>query len=124
MRIDAVLELLKRQPGYDLLTSDECHQVLSPVRDGAAVDTDDNAIAPELAILDDLFGGRLDAAEHRALARLDDLLEGRGRKPTVELLVCAAGRLIDDAKELDRWLDELRQRVLRELDAKHRVRLR
>lgn len=32
--------------------------------------------------------------------------------------------LIDDAKELDRWLDELRQRVLRELDAKHRVRLR
>lgn len=124
VRIDAVLERLKRQPGYELLTSDECHQVLSPVRDGAAVDTDDNAIAPELPILDDLFGGRLDAAEHRALARLDDLLEGRGRKPTVELLVCAAGRLIDDAKELDRWLDELRQRVLRELDAKHRVRLR
>jgi hypothetical protein len=98
--------------------------VLSPVRDGAALDTDDSAIAPELAILDDLFGGRLDATEQRALARLDDLLEGRGRKPNVELVIGAAGRLIDDPKELDRWLDELRQRVLRELDAKHRVRLR
>jgi hypothetical protein len=69
-----MLERQKRQPGHELSTSDECHPVLSPVRDDAALDTDDNAIAPELAILDDLFGSRLDAAEHRTLARLDELL--------------------------------------------------
>jgi hypothetical protein len=64
------------------------------------------------------------ASASTGLSRDDDLREGRGRKATVELVAGAAGRLIDDAKELDRWLDELRECVLRELDAKHRVRLR
>ena len=123
-RVDEAIDQLKRQEGYDRLGPDECQSVLSAVRDGAALDTDERAVAPALAVLDELFQARLEAAQAKALARLDDALERVGVSPTVELTLGIHGTLVRSISELDRLLAEIRQRVLRELDAKHRVRLR
>jgi hypothetical protein len=70
------------------------------------------------------FAARLEAAEDKALAQLDDLLEAGGEAPTVNVELAVVGREIDTERELERFLKELDDRLRPELKSGHRVRLR
>jgi hypothetical protein len=97
---------------------------LRAVREGAAPHTDERAVAPSLDALEGLLATRRDAAERRAMTELDALLETLGARAVVEIGTELAGREIETEAELDRLLGELRRRVVHELAANHRVRLR
>jgi hypothetical protein len=122
--VEGAIEGLKRVNGFERLTADERHRVLSHLRDGAARGTDERAVAPPLEALETLLATKRVAAASKARAELDALLEGMGETPVVEVAVELSGREIETEAELDRLLAELRRRVLHELAVRHRVRLR
>jgi len=118
------IEGLKRRPGFEQLTSDESHQVLRHLREGGFAATDERAIAPALEALSGILQAKRDHAEQKALAALDAILESKGRSPVIEVPLDLTGREIADEATLDRLLTELRGKILRELAAHHRVRLK
>ena len=122
--LDQAADRIKRRDGFERLDPDQHHQVLRHLRDGAAAGTDDRAIAPALEALEGQLSARRDAAESKAMAHLDALLERLGESPTVELTLDFAGREIKTEADMERLLSELRRRILHELSAKHRVRIR
>lgn len=123
-RLEQTVEEIKLRDGFDRLDPDERHAVLRHVREGGAATTDERAVAPPLETLDVQLSMRREAARSKALAELGTVLEAKGEAPTVELSLDFSGREIKSEAELDRLLDELRRRILHELSAKHRVRLK
>jgi tetratricopeptide (TPR) repeat protein len=123
-RLDQAIERIKRRDGFERLDPDQHHQVLRHLREGAEADTTDQALAPPLVALESLLEKRLSAGEAKALAHLDTFLEALGDSPTVEVALELGGREIRDENDLERLIDELRKRILHELSAHHRVRLR
>ena len=123
-RLEQIVDRLKRRDGFETLDADQRHDVLRHLRDGAAPGTDEHAIAPPLEALAPQLAARREAAETKALAALDELLAKRGEAPTVDVALDLRGREVRTEAELDRLIDELRQRILHELGAGHRVRLR
>lgn len=124
VRVDIAVDWVKRREGFERLNPDAQYDVIAPLREHAALNTDAKAIQPELAVLDSLFQARLHAALAKAVARLDELLEKLGEKPTVEVPLQLGGRLIRTPAELEQLLVEIRQQILHQLEANHRVRLR
>lgn len=121
-RIDVAVDWVKRREGFERLSPDAQYEVVAPLREKAALNTDASAIQPELAVLGSLFQARLEAAQARSIAHLDELLEKKlGGPPTVEVSLELEGRVITDAAELDRLLAEVREQILHQLEAKHRV---
>ncbi len=120
-RIEQAGEAMKRRPGFDRLDPDQRHQVLRHIREAALRDDER---APPIEALESQLASRLTQGEAKARAHLDELLEGMGGTPVVEVEVSLAGREIESEADLDRVLDELRRRVLHQLSAKHRVRLK
>jgi hypothetical protein len=98
--------------------------VLKHLREGAPIPTNAEDLAPPLRVLDDLFAARLESAEHKAQAQLDELLERLGESPTVEVELELRGRMLRNQAELDRLVEDIRARIVPELEAKHRVRLK
>lgn len=123
-RIEETLATLKLREGFDTLGQDEQYQVLEPVRSGAPFDTTLETSVPSLAQLQERFPERLREAVEKALLRLDELRESRGEKPTVTVALPGSGQEIDSEDELERFLGELRVRLLAEIRAGHRVRLK
>lgn len=123
-RIEDALKSLKLKDGFDTLSQDEQHQVLSHVREGASFDTKVDSPAPSLADLELHSAPRIRAAFEKALAQLDELREAQGVRPTVTVSLRASGREIETEDELERFLDEVRQQVLVEIRAARRVRLK
>jgi hypothetical protein len=122
--IENGLERLKRRTGFDQLDPDQRHGVLHHLREGAAANTDENAIAPALEALDGQLAARREAAERKAASHLDAVLTTLGASPIVEVTVELSGQEIATEAELDRVLADVRRRVVHELSAHHRVRLR
>ena len=123
-QVDLAIERLKRRSGFERLDPDQRHQVLRHLREGTSPGTDENAIAPALEALESQLAARREAAEQKARAALDALLESLGETPVVEVAFDLSGREVETEAELERLLDELRRRILHELSAHHRVRLR
>jgi hypothetical protein len=124
VQLDQAIDGLKRRPGFERLDADERHQVLRHLREGAAAGTDERAIVPALEALEALLQSRRDTCEQKALVALDTILEAKGGTPVVEVALDLDGREIADAEDLERLLNQLRQRILHELAAHHRVRLK
>ncbi len=55
---------------------------------------------------------------------MDPILEAKGASPVVEVALELGGREIANPEGLERLLSELRSRILHELKAHHRVRLK
>lgn len=123
-QVELAAEGLKRRPGFEKLDADEQHQVVGHLRTGAFAATDERAIVPALEALAGLLQAKRGSAEQRALAAFDALLEDKGASPVVEVALELSGREIADPAALERLLGELRAKILRELESKHRVRLR
>jgi len=124
VRIEDAVKSLKLKDGFDTLGQDEQHQVLSHVREGASFDTKADSPVPSLSDLEAQSGVRLRFAIDKALAQLDEFRESQGVKPTVTVALRVSGREIESEQELERFLEELRQQLLQELKAGHRVRLK
>jgi hypothetical protein len=122
--VELAVERLKRRGGLERLDPDQRHRVLRHLREGTAADTDENAIEPRLEALESLLAARREAAENKALAQLDVFLEGLGETPVVEVPLELSGREVASEAELERLIEALRRRVLHELGAHHRVRLK
>ncbi|MFW5920744.1 MAG: BREX system P-loop protein BrxC, partial [Polyangiales bacterium] len=123
-RLDQAVDALKRRDGFERLSPVQRHQVLRHLREGAASQTDEHAVAPPLEGLEAHLAARLAAAEAKALAQLDAFLEELGQSPTVDVPLDLSGREVSTEAELERLLEELRRRILHELSANHRVRLK
>ena len=122
--LDAAVERIKRRDGFDRLDADQRHKALQHLREGAAASTDERAVAPALEALEGLLGARRAAGEQKALQQLDAFRESTGERPVVEVAIALGGREIETEAELERLLADLRERILHELAAKHRVRLK
>jgi hypothetical protein len=123
-RIEEAQKSLKLQDGFDTLSQDDQHQVLQHVRVGASFETKNDSPVPSLQELEGQSPQRLRAALEKALAQLDELRESKGERPTVTVPLRLSGREIDSEQALERFLDELRQEVRKELLAGRRVRLK
>jgi hypothetical protein len=123
-RIEEALSRLKLRDGFDTLSQDQQYQVLEHVRTGAAFDTTAEAPVPSLGDLQERSSSRVNAAFDKALLQLDELRESQGEKPTISLALAISGREIATEAELDRFLEELRQQLSKELSAGHRIRLK
>ena len=113
---------IKRRDGFATLTADQSYHVLRPIKDAVIV-TDEISIEPVLEQLRDGFDRSLATAERDAGDRLDALLS-EGEQPVIRKVAAnLAGREVSSVEELDRFLDEVRARVVAELAAGNRVRL-
>jgi hypothetical protein len=112
---------VKARDGFATLTADQSHHVLRPITE-AITKTDEAAVSPPLVQLRDGYVHALSQAEEEANARLDALLSA-GEKPVIRTLsVNLKNREIKDPEDLERLLQELRERILEQLKA-GRVRL-
>jgi hypothetical protein len=93
---------------------------------GAAISSQTRAEVgvPSLGELQAQFPARLQRALDQALDLLDELREDRGEKPTVTVALHTSRRELDSEAALDRFLGELREQLLKELQSGHRVRLK
>jgi hypothetical protein len=123
-RLEDTTEQLKRREGVEKLNPDQRHRVLRHLQDAAGAGGTENDVAPALETLEVLLAERRQAAELKALAELDSLLEEAGAGATVEVQTGLSGREVRSVPEFERLLEGLRQRVLAELTANHRVRLK
>ena len=119
-KVDQAAERMKRRDGIERLDPDQRYEVLRYLSEGAASGTDERDVAPPLDALGALLKGRREEAEAKALARLDALLG----TPTVDVDLKLAGHEIKNEADLEKMLEEIRRRVLHELQAKHLVRLK
>lgn len=83
---------------------------------GDSAGTDERAIVPALEALEGLLAAKREVAEQKALLALDSILESKGATPVVEVALELGGREIADPEALERHLDELRSRILHELE--------
>lgn len=122
--VDRAVERIKRREGFEKLNPDQRHQVLRHLQQGANASTDEKAIAPPIEALEAMLKQRREAAEVKATDSLDEILIGIGERPTVVVELHLPDREIKNEADLERWLSELRNRVLHELAAHNKVRLK
>jgi hypothetical protein len=115
---------LKRRDGVEKLDPDQRHRALRHLQEALAAGGAEDDVAPALETLEVVLTERRNSAEYKARAELDGLLEEVGAGATVEVQLGLSGREIRTASELERLLETLRTRVLAELSANHRVRLK
>lgn len=120
-REEAARARVRAREGFDRLKADEKHQLLRPLAEPSGR-IDVNAAEPTLRAADAQALVALQQAEAEAYARLDELL--RPDHPTVPVAVAFTHREVERIEELDAHYAELRARVLVELQAGRRVRLR
>jgi hypothetical protein len=113
---------LKARAGFATLTADQAHHVLKPISEVLA-GADGEALQPTLLILRDGYQVNLRRALEEANERLDQILSS-GAKPAIRKLpLNLHNREITSPEELEQLLQELRARVLEQLEAGVRVRL-
>ena len=122
--LDLAIERIKRRSGFERLDPDQHHQVLRHLREGGASGTDERAIAPALEALEGQLAARRQAAEAKALAQLDVLLEALGGIPVVEVALELEGRRSPPRASWSGSSTTCGAASTTELAAGHRVRLR
>ena len=118
---EAARDRIRARDGFDTLTGDQRHQVLHPIAKPSA-GIDGNAVQPTLRATRAQAIVALQQAEADANERLDELLNPG--QPVVQVNSRLGNRLVDNIADLDRLLQDLRARVVIELNDGKRVRLK
>lgn len=113
---------LKARTGFDKLDGDGQHAVLRPIT-LAAYDTTEDAIAPTLEQLRDVFPQRLKRAIDEANDTLDRLLADHPKLTVTPVRINLQQVEIASEAQLDAALGDLRSRVVARLALGERVRL-
>lgn len=120
-RCDAAKATVAARPGFEKLSADDAHDVLSPI-DGARTSTTDAVTMPTLAGLRDTFDAALVRAVAASNERLDKLLNERAH-PIVRIESRVANREVASLEDLEALLAELRAVIAPQIAAGRRVRL-
>ena len=119
---DAARARVRARDGFATLSGDQSHQVLRPIK-LAETDTTAEAIAPGLEALQTDFLRDLAEAEESANDLLDEILS-QGQQPViVKVDLSLRNREITTTEEVETLLDEIRKRLLEQVEAGVRVRL-
>ncbi len=123
-RAESTREQVKAIPGFDKLGPDQRHSVLRPIT-LALRETGDDQVAPPLASLLDGLNDRLAAAREAASKLIDEFCsEGTG-SVVVRVSLDVRDRVITSAADVEALLDEIRNRLLAQLDREgQKVQLR
>lgn len=114
---------VRGREGYSTLTADRAHGVLRPIEQ-AVSNTDAEAVAPTLADLRDPFQVRLSRAEDEANDLLDKLLSEGNQRLIQSVDLALHNREVTTEADVDALVTEIRTRLLAQVRAGVRVRLR
>ena len=113
---------VKGRDGFSTLTADQAHKVLRPLTEAETTTTAD-AVSPPLEVLKDPFLTRLKKAEDDANERLDQILS-EGKKPLiVKVDLGLRNREVSSEPEVERLIEDIRERLLEQVRAGQRVRI-
>lgn len=123
--VEATREAVKQIPGFDKLDAKARHAVLRSVNQ-AARETGENDTRPPLAGILDGLQDRLSLARETASKTIDELSPpDASGVVTVRVDIEVHDRLITSAHDVETLLDEIRTRLLAQLEREgHKVRLR
>jgi hypothetical protein len=119
---ESLREKVKNREGFSKLTDEQVSHVLRPIRD-ALVDTTPEAISPPLSYLRDSVPSRLKEAEAEANRRLDAILAELDKVQVVQFRTDLSGRELRSEQDVNNLLEELRERLLAQLQKDVRIRL-
>ncbi len=113
---------VKQRQGFAGLAEDRVHRVLHPIQE-ALYETSPDDVEPSLLQLRDSGSARLAVAERQTHELLDHALAEASAVQVVKLSHKLSGREVGSEREVDLLLDELRERILAQLEDETRVRL-
>lgn len=113
---------VRARDGFATLGADDSHRVLRPIKE-AETQTTADAIAPGLIALEEGFQSALHRAEETANDRLDEILSRDDEKLVVKVNLSLRNREVTTVEEVDTLLDEIRKRLLEQIEAGARVRI-
>lgn len=113
---------VKARDGFAKLSPDQSHRVLRPIA-AAAFDTDDTAIAPDLATLSNAFVRRLEDAKEAANDLLEAELEKKDQVQFVRVSIELKGRELTTDAQLDELLGGIEKTLREHIKQGRRVRL-
>lgn len=119
---EAARDRVKTRPGFAHLDNDQVHRVLRPIGE-IMIETTAEALFPPLGELRDRFASRIQEAEERAHARLDEDLSKLQESQVVKVDTQIRGREIANRAQLEALLEELNERIGSRLDQGAKVRL-
>jgi hypothetical protein len=119
---ESLREKVKNRDGFAKLTDEQAIQVLRPIGK-ALVDTTPEAISPTLSFLRDSVPARLKEAAQEANKYLDACLAEIGKIQIVQFRTDLSGRELQSEQDVERLLQELRERLLAQLKDDVRIRL-
>jgi len=123
-RAEATRAEVKAIPGFDKLDPDQRHTVLRPIT-LALRETSEDQIAPALASLLDGLNERLASAHEAASIKIDEFSSERTGDVVVRVSLGIRNREIRSAGDIEALLNEIRTRLLAQLDREgQKVRLR
>lgn len=114
---------VKGRDGFSTLTADKAHRVLRALEQ-AVSDTDAEAVAPTLADLKDPFQVRIRRAEDEANDTLDAILSEGNRALITSVDLALHNRELATEADVEALVSEIRARLLDQIRAGARVRLR
>lgn len=119
---ECLREKIKNREGFAKITEEQQIQVLRPIRE-ALVDTTPDAVSPTLSYLRDSVPVRLKQAADEANQRLDTWLAETENVQIVQIRAGLTDRELQTEQDVDRLLQELRERLLAQLKGNVRIRL-
>ena len=122
-KAEAIRQRLRQRQGFSQLTEQQQERVLRPVRE-AVYATSAEALFPTLLELKDSAVLKIHRAAEEANAYLDDILSSVTEDKVIPLTLNLSGREVSSPKDVERVVDELKQRMLDQLKDKPNVRIR
>jgi hypothetical protein len=113
---------VKQRQGFIKLDDDKVAQVLRPIQD-AVYDTTHEAIYPPLIELRDSAVLRLQTAAERANHYLDDAISQVTDEQVIQVALDLKGREVSTPEEVEVLVNQLRDRLLAQLQGNVRIRL-
>jgi hypothetical protein len=120
---ETIRQRLKQRQGFFKLSEEKAAYVLNPVQ-RAAQDTIPEAFYPNLLQIRDSVTLQLQQAEQEANLNLDNLLSQVTDKQVIQLSVNLSGREVSTPEEVEAVVQQLRERLLAQLDGKSNIRIR
>ena len=120
---ESIRQRVKQRSGYVKLSDEKALHVLSPIQE-ATYDTTAEALYPSLLELKDSAMMRLQGAEEKANIYLDDALSTATDEEVITVPIDLKGREVSSPEDVEVLLNQLRDRLLSQLDGKSNIRIR
>ena len=122
-KAEAIRQQLRQRQGFSQLTEQQEERVLRPVRE-AIYATSPEALFPTLLELKDSAVLKISRAAEEANTYLDDMLSSLIDGEVIPLTLNLSGREVSSTEDVERLVEELKQRMLDQLKDKPNVRIR